>query len=727
MSFQLDLAKEELDRLGRLVEEDYKSAEIDHQKRMDRFVRLYRLWKGRSEAPPPGEEDASNFKVPVIKWNVFAKWAMEIDALFGDDAEVVAVPEGPSDHRIVKKIGHYMSWRVLRSMEKFVKRFAVFDFRKLLFGRSFAYRGWSKKRVAVRKEDGSVGYETGYDGPVFIPLWPDDVIVPAETAESIDDYSFVIRRWRARPQDLLDGERDGEFFGIQESFDEIIRHASEGDYSEDKTLIQQAEDEAAGVTRQGGFSGRDGIEVWEWYGRYRLPRNGSDGGEDLNDLKQRELDQTDLCVSVIPGLGNKVIGVRRLVDLYPRMANKRPIYDAKLINDGTEWPDGFGELLKEIEAEATVNHNLFTEAGQFSVGPIIFYRPDAFDAKQFRYEPFSMVPTTDPDKVNVVAPKADLQYPILKEQSIMGYSERLTGISDSTLGRSIDRPNAPRTATGQIALIEQGNIRASLDTRMLREDMKALLFDLWQLDCDLGNESVFFRVTEEQASGAFSVSMGGSHMTAIERHGKYDFDIRFADNVYSREAKKQQGIALYQLDLTNPLVVQNPRALWKITKNVHDALGDPNFADLIPEPPDLDQPRKPKEEWAMMLQGEPVVVHPQDNDEQHIFEHQMDLRASWQQEPPYRDVHAEDKLRRHILEHTQAKRQKMLMQALTSVIAQDIAAATQNPALGGISMGQPQSMPIQQLQAALAGIQPEMGMGMGQSPSSNGGPPNDAQ
>jgi hypothetical protein len=50
-----------------------------------------------ADAPAQGEEMASNVPVPYIRWNILTKWAKEMDSLFGDDAEIVAVPVGPVD------------------------------------------------------------------------------------------------------------------------------------------------------------------------------------------------------------------------------------------------------------------------------------------------------------------------------------------------------------------------------------------------------------------------------------------------------------------------------------------------------------------------------------------------------------------------------------------------------------------------------------------------------
>ncbi len=70
------------------------------------------------------------------------------------------------------------------------------------------------------------------------------------------------------------------------------------------------------------------------------------------------------------------------------------------------------------------------------------------------------IPTEDPQSVNVVTVSPKLDYAVAKQQDILSTAERITGITDQSLGQSIERPNAPKTATGQLALIEEGNVRA---------------------------------------------------------------------------------------------------------------------------------------------------------------------------------------------------------------------------------------------------------------------------
>ena len=118
---------------------------------------------------------------------------------------------------------------------------------------------------------------------------------------------------------------------------------------------------------------------------------------------------------------------------------------------------------------------------------------------------------------------------------------------DLQMGRQSDRPNAPRTATQTVKLLEEGNVRISLDTKVLREDMSIILGHFWALEYMFSPEETFFRVTEEDADGLFPTNNGAAAITLEDRDGRYDFRLEFAGSVWSKEMKKEQALARYQL------------------------------------------------------------------------------------------------------------------------------------------------------------------------------------
>ena len=676
----------ELSRIGNKIQHDYRSALADHNRRINRWRQYFRRWRSMIDEPVMGEEAASNCPVPYIKWNILTKWAKEMDALFGDDAEIVAVPVGASDYKRDEKISKYMTWRVFNSM-KLTIPFCVFVLRKILFGRSIAESRWERDTFEVGGKD-----VVDYEGPGFEPLWPDDFIVPCEEVKSLHEFSYCIRRRRVTPDQLLKGEEEGRYTGIKKNWKTIVNLANHGIQREfEGEEIKREQDEAEGLLYQRPLSSGEWIMVLEWYGKWRPLKSGKKDG-DVWDFDKREMMNKEYRIVYLWDL-RLVIGVHSLEDLYPTKKNRRPFVEASMLKDGSYWSPGMAEMLIDLEDELSANYNQATEAGQMAMSPTLFYRPSSgLTPERIQLEPGMAIPCDNPSTdVFQVKIQTNMDIAQWKEQCTLAYGEKLTGMSDLQMGRQSDRPNAPRTARQTVALLEEGNVRISLDTKVLREDMAAVLAHFWDLEYMFSPEETFFRVTEDDADGLFPVNNGGSLLTIEDRDGRYDFRLQFANSVASREAKKEQSLARYQLDLQNPLIIQNPMALWEVTRNVHEALGDPNFEALVPKPPQPDIPIDPKVEWTMMLQGEEVHVNPQDNDQLHLMRHHQDLqRAERNPKGATGDPEAIANLIAHYHDHMAQLQAKKLQQAVLEMAAKSIQQGMQNGAGGA---GGPLSMP----------------------------------
>ena len=679
-NFQISLPAEEQSKLVDRIENDFLAAKASHMRYAERCASWMKKWETRVSRPAAGDELKPNNVVPLIQWQVFNKLARDLQSLLGDNAEITAKATGPSDADLPAKVGRYMTSRLFNQME-ITNPLIVFQFRRILNGWSCAYRPWYRRMFTTLK-GGKPTQVCDYEGPGFFPMEPDDIMVPPERGvTSIQDFAFVIRRVRVTVDELQRG--DGTLYqgtSKPEMVAKLIAWAETAP-SNDYTMgaqdpVRTERERSEGVDYEAFMLGRRSIWMWEWYGKWRQLKGRKDA--EINDLDKRETFESDLVVRYIPGL-REIVGVQDLLELYPKMRKRRPFVETTLIKDGTYRPKGFGGLLEDLENEATANSRLFSAAGELSVWPIVFFKPGGgMNPGQFRIEPGLAIPTEDPSSVNVVKVVPSLDFAISRQQDILSTAERVTGITDQSLGQSIERPNAPKTATGQLALIEEGNVRAYLDSTILREDMETIISDLWDLDCDLAPKTepgLFFRVTEEQSGGLFDTKKGGAFMTAKEFGGRYDFRLKFATSVWDRQAKKQELLAFYQLAVQNPLIASNPKAMWTLINRVAQTFGIDDFANLVPAPPELDEPRTADQEWVSMLEGDVTPVNPSDNDAQHIVQHTAQLDD--EKKDPDRDEQAIALLVKHIMDHQQQQKTKMLMQALMSQLMNSI--TPQNP------------------------------------------------
>lgn len=674
---QISVSDNERSRLATAIWQDFLSAQSNHDARMERFTRYYRLWRGLDTNGRPQQ-----LQVPMLKWITFAHWSRIMQAILGDDAEIIAKPSAPGpDEALSKKVGTYMTWRLFEYMRG-VPSFAAWTFRTALFGRAHVFMPYEQNYYwqRMKRGDPSSDKETlCYDGPKIYPLWPSEIILPAQDgANSVNDFDWKIRRVRKTPQDLLDGERRGMYQGIKANWNliwEASQQRMERNYSWDWEKISA--DQAEGVSYANVLGTRNSLEVWEWYGKWRFLKGNQDGRPE--NLDRRKSFEDEVVVSILPLVGNMVISIMDLREIYPRMQRRDPFSDMGLVKDGSYWCPSVGEMIERLEDKATANYALFERAGKFSVGPLIFYRPSAgsFNPETFEYRPDTAIATEDPNGVNVVTLQANFEFCEKNQQALAGFAEKVSGDNDQALGQSIDRPNAPRTAAGQQLLAQGANTRIELDFTVLRDDLSVFLGKLFELDREFAGEETFFRVTGDDAPQFEVKADGFGVLTSDEREHGFDFQIKFATTVWSREAKKAETVQLYGVAMQNPIVQQNPRALWMLLDKVWRAIGSGSLADIIPCPPDQGEPKEPKLEWSMILKGDEVTVNPLDDDDAHIIDHRMRLERAVEQQPARRDPPAERALMQHIMAHEGQKRAKMGLQRLVQQAQAHMAAQAQ--------------------------------------------------
>lgn len=706
---QIRVSEVESNRLRNAIWQDFLSAQSNHDARMERFVRYYRMWRGL-----PVNKHPEQLQVPMLKWVTFAHWSRVMQALLGDDAEIIAKPSSPGpDEKLAAKVGKYMTWRLFEYMRG-VPSFAAWTFRACIFGRAHAFMPYEQDFFWQRMPEKDAGVDAldaanirwapagrgmvdveqmCYDGPKLIPLWPSEIVLPAQDgANSVADFDWKIRRRRITPQDLLDGETRGLFQNVRTNWDLIYRTSQqrmERDYTYDWEKISA--DEAEGVSYANVMGTRNSVELWEWYGKWRFLKGNQDGTP--QNISRRAPFDSEVVVSILPRAGNLVVGIQDLRDAYPRMKRRDPFVDVGLVKDGSYWGPGLGEMIERLQDKATANYALFERAGKFSVGPVIFYRPSAgsFNPDTFVYSPDTAIATEDPQGVNVVKFDANLAFCEQNEQVLGTYAEKVSGDNDQSLGQSIDRPNAPRTAAGQALLAQGANTRIELDFAVLRDDFSVMLEQLFELDREFAGGEVFFRVTGDDAPQFEDLNKPGfGVMTANEREHGFDLQLKFATTVWSKEAKKAETLQLYGLAMQNPIVQQNPRALWLLLDKVWKAIGAGTLSDIIPCPPDPGNPVDPKIEWEEILKGEQDVdVHPLDDDDAHMLDHRK--RRDYEMDQPLarRDKRAEKAIDAHIVAHERQKRHKQALQAMAQQAIQQIQQQQGPQPQGQAQPGQP--------------------------------------
>lgn len=676
----------EIEHIRGQIRMDLQNSYADHSERMERFTRYWSRFRKLQEPTEPDDVDGSHITVPVILWSVLGEYAQIFFGLFGDDSQVIAAPKGPADEKTSKTVSKFMD-AVIYDLVDLPTNCPQQLLYMLLFGRAIAYRPWEVSKRLIVDEQGNMIEVEGKKGPAWVPVWPGDWFEPGERVTDLQKLSWCGYRRYLRVNDLLRMEQDGDISGIEESIEEYMNQAGRDvQASAYPDPMRAVREEAEGVKPTYRNDARGLIEVIEYYGKWNLPNEIGDSVS-ATDWKNRDPRAIDIVAYYIPRL-EKVIGVHSLAHIYRRMENRRP-FDEKAINESMgRWPAGMGELLYDIEMDSTSNHQQMTEAIRLSSLGHGMHEAGAGLDEKFEIKPGTSQAVKDASKIKWHQIPYSSEGHILKEHALQAITERVLGRSDQTLGRGSDRPNAPRTATGQTLLMEAANLRISVDIMSLSNQFKRTFKDIWQMYqdcCDITD--MVFRVTEEE------IPEGFEDQTQREFEMDFDFELKFAPTQLRKEAIKQQKLSLYQLMLQNPLIMTNPVALWKVTNDLYQSFGVDNFAEMVPEPPDPGLPKDPKREWSMMQQGEEVPVNPLDNDQLHLNEHMKQYQAAISKGNPD-DADAVWRLEQHIVDTQDAIKAKMLMQAAMANASQQVgnAIAGPQPMQPGAGMGQEQPM-----------------------------------
>jgi hypothetical protein len=146
--------------------------------------------------------------------------------------------------------------------------------------------------------------------------------------------------------------------------------------------------------------------------------------------------------------------------------------------------------------------------------------------------------------------------------------------------------------------------------------------------------------------------------------GEYDAYLLPDPSLGSKETEQQVAQMLYSILMQNPLVMQNPVAIYKLTKDLIKSVGK-NEKEYLGPAPQEDMIDDPEVENTLIIQGsfEKVVPQLQENHQVHIQKHMNLLQSpSLAQVPPHLLGEIAQFTQQHIQMHMQMM--QMIMGAL---------------------------------------------------------------
>lgn len=323
---------------------------------------------------------------------------------------------------------------------------------------------------------------------------------------------------------------------------------------------------------------------------------------------------------------------------------------------------GIVEMLHPLSVELDAMHNMRIDFGLLSTMPFGFYRPtSSIDPEVINLEPGALIPVDNP-QTDIVFPNLGNRtyFGAQEEGAINTLVERLTGISDLSLGVLSGNQGATRTATGTRALV--GELSSNLDVYLRRLNLgwkKALEFLLHMLQQRIPN-GLSFRITGES---------GHDYWGKVKQRNDLagDYDLEISANSTTSNPQIQQQIASELVQMTgNPLDIQlgiiTPRERYESLKNWAKSRGVVDFGKYLRQPQGISIQLSPLEELNRVVRGQQVPVTPE-------MDHQGYIQL-WEEFKATDELLGQFNEQETILAEVQARRHAQMLQAIQQQAAQ---------------------------------------------------------
>jgi len=300
----------------------------------------------------------------------------------------------------------------------------------------------------------------------------EDLVFPANaTSLQIEDCHHTFRLFWLYPNQIRHKKEKGVYHNLDEEDVARVEKAAAGltgsGLSTEVTNVKEAEDAYQGIDLVNGVSGIEDGKVLVIEGYYPWDVNGDDLDEQM-------------IFTWIPEL-------RKLATwdfLSVRFGHSRRPFVPFVFVPITERLYGLGlaEMLEDLQSEAATILNQMNDRENLINQPQMLVEQNAgISPSVFRnLPPGSAIPVRNVERIRPLEWAKDAHSGLAVLQQIYAFAEQIAGVGDISTGVQPNRPNAPRTARGTLALISESNI--IVDTHVLNAQYMGFQELLHQID-----------------------------------------------------------------------------------------------------------------------------------------------------------------------------------------------------------------------------------------------------
>lgn len=446
--------------------------------------------------------------------------------------------------------------------------------------------------------------ETVFEGPEITFPEAEDILEPANAGSDPQKFPWIMQRLWLDAGQLREKARQGRFYA--DAVETLLGgETPDGDSGQlDAAGVRSTRAAVEGVEEFGDSSQRgQEYAILEAYYRY-----------DLDDDGLAE----EVVFWVSPDRGDVLLGWDYLDNLYA--TGRRPFRKACYFPvPGRSKGLSFAQIVRPIQDEINTIHNQRVDNGTIRNScTFLFPKHWTLSAQETRLRPGEGMAVDDPSRIVFPSWNGGDSFGQNEEALLMQMFERLTGITDFSLGRQPNRVGATRTATGVSSLLSEAGLRFKTAMAGFQRFWRDIFADVLALDQQYLPDGVEFRVT-----GQFPEVLKLASRAEIA--GRFDVRVVATSDSLNRQQLRDDATAKLQTIL-NPVLLQlglvRHRGLYRGLRRWLQAYGetDPDLMLEAPTPPVV---RSPEQEHAMWANGDlSPTPSPAEDVASHLAAHQ---------------------------------------------------------------------------------------------------------
>lgn len=439
----VDLTEVEKTRLVDYLDLELKESILDHQgleNQVDDWNKAY-LGEPLARRKDFPWENACNVVIPLIGIHTDSIVARIVNTVFSVEPLWTASPLIKSLDDVAKPLERFMDWSRRQEFDAYnMIRSWVLEVVK--YGWGYIKVPWEVATVRTFKVDAS-GRPQPVERVVRRPRPQHVLLIDIICQVGIED-DINQAEWLAHRVRLTDGQlRWREYDGVYEDVDKVIER------KEDITTLTEmlagpGQDVPANRTKLNTF-----YETWIDF-----------------PLKKGGLPDS-LVVTYHPESRQLMRAIYN-----PHADNKRPFFKGKFLDqEGRRAGVGIAQQLWQLQEELSTIHRQEVDNSTIANTKFFVGRRGAV-RNTTRIWPGRFLTVPDPSKDLIPMSMGDIGNSLQAlETSALSYAERRSGVTDYQLGRESSILGGRATATGTLAIIQEGNRRFDLNVRDIRDTL----------------------------------------------------------------------------------------------------------------------------------------------------------------------------------------------------------------------------------------------------------------